>query len=102
MWAYAQKLPNRFRIINDVVVLAPPVVMEWHQRSQLIHFVLLDWISRFGQIDWSRVVVDALRSCPNRGPVLEVASPTVSLRKDEENAAETSTIGQVRSTTFGA
>jgi transposase len=27
----------------------------WH----LIHFVLLDWLSRFGQIDWSRAVVDS-------------------------------------------
>jgi transposase len=26
---------------------------------QLIHFALLDWLSRFGQIDWSRAVVDS-------------------------------------------
>ncbi len=25
---------------------------------QLIHFVLLDWLARYGQIDWSRAVVD--------------------------------------------
>jgi transposase len=27
----------------------------WH----LIHFVLLDWLCRFGEIDWSRAVVDS-------------------------------------------
>ena len=26
---------------------------------QLIHFVLLDWLARYGQIDWSRAVVDS-------------------------------------------
>jgi len=26
----------------------------WH----LIHFVLLDWLARYRQIDWSRAVVD--------------------------------------------
>ena len=25
---------------------------------QVIHFVLLDWLARYGQIDWSRAVVD--------------------------------------------
>lgn len=34
---------------------------DWHEAGiwQLIHFVLLDWLSRCGQIDWSRVVVDS-------------------------------------------
>ena len=33
---------------------------DWQQLGiwQLIHFVLLDWLARYGQIDWSRVVVD--------------------------------------------
>ena len=25
---------------------------------QLLHFVLLDWLARYGRIDWSRAVVD--------------------------------------------
>lgn len=34
---------------------------DWQQASiwQLIHFALLDWLSRFGQIEWSRAVVDS-------------------------------------------
>jgi transposase len=34
---------------------------DWQEAGiwQLIHFVLLDWLSRFGQIDWSRAVVDS-------------------------------------------
>jgi transposase len=33
---------------------------DWQQLGiwQLIHFVLLDWLARYGQIDWSRAVVD--------------------------------------------
>jgi transposase len=33
---------------------------EWQETGiwQLIHFVLLDWLARYGQIDWSRAVVD--------------------------------------------
>lgn len=33
---------------------------DWQEEGiwQLIHFVLLDWLSRYGQIDWSRAVVD--------------------------------------------
>jgi hypothetical protein len=33
---------------------------DWQERGiwQLLHFILLDWLGRFGQIDWSRVVVD--------------------------------------------
>jgi transposase len=34
---------------------------DWQEAgiSQLIHFALLDWFSRFGRIDWSRAVVDS-------------------------------------------
>ena len=34
---------------------------DWQRAGiwQLIHFALLDWLSRFGQIDWSCVVVDS-------------------------------------------
>jgi len=33
---------------------------NWQERGiwDLIHFVLLDWLARFGQIDWSRAIVD--------------------------------------------
>ncbi len=33
---------------------------DWQEADvwQLIHFVLLDWLARSGQIDWSRAVVD--------------------------------------------
>jgi transposase len=32
---------------------------DWQEAGiwQLIHFVLLDWLARYGQIDWSRAVV---------------------------------------------
>jgi transposase len=35
-------------------------VRDWQERGiwQLLHFVLLDWLARYGQIDWSRAVVD--------------------------------------------
>jgi transposase len=34
---------------------------DWQQDGiwDLIHFALLDWLSRDGQIDWSRAVVDS-------------------------------------------
>lgn len=34
---------------------------DWQQAgiSDLIHFALLDWLSRCSRIDWSRVVVDS-------------------------------------------
>jgi transposase len=33
---------------------------DWQEHGiwQLLHFVLLDWLARYGQIDWSRAVVD--------------------------------------------
>jgi transposase len=33
---------------------------DWQEAGiwQLIHFSLLDWLSRCGEIDWSRAVVD--------------------------------------------
>jgi transposase len=33
---------------------------DWQEDGiwQLIHFVLLDWLARDGQIDWSRAVLD--------------------------------------------
>jgi transposase len=35
-------------------------VRDWQELGvwQLLHFVLLDWLARHGQIDWSRAVVD--------------------------------------------
>jgi transposase len=48
---------------------------DWQQAGTwgLIHFVLLDWLCRFGQIDWSRAVVDscsvrAVFGGPQTGP----------------------------------
>ena len=34
---------------------------DWQEAGiwQLIHFVLLDWLARYGQIEWSRAVVDS-------------------------------------------
>jgi len=34
---------------------------DWQDEGilQLIHFVLLDWLARYGQIDWSRAVLDS-------------------------------------------
>ena len=33
---------------------------DWQEAGiwQLIHFCLLDWLARYGRIDWSRAVVD--------------------------------------------
>ena len=33
---------------------------DWQEAGiwQLIHFALLDWLARYGQIDWSRAVMD--------------------------------------------
>jgi len=33
---------------------------DWQEAGiwQLIHFSLLDWLARYGEIDWSRAVVD--------------------------------------------
>lgn len=48
---------------------------DWQEAGiwQLIHFVLLDWLARYGQIDWSRAVVDgssvrAVLGGPQTGP----------------------------------
>lgn len=48
---------------------------DWQQAGvwELIHFVVLDWLSRYGQIDWSRAVVDscsvrAVFGGPQTGP----------------------------------
>ena len=34
---------------------------DWQEAGiwQLIHFTLLDWLARYGQIDWSRAVLDS-------------------------------------------
>src|ERR1700692_1078608 len=34
---------------------------DWQEAGiwQLIHFSLLDWLARYGQIEWSRAVVDS-------------------------------------------
>jgi hypothetical protein len=34
---------------------------DWQEAGiwQLIHFSLLDWLARYGQVEWSRAVVDS-------------------------------------------
>ena len=34
---------------------------DWQEAGiwQLIHFSLLDWLARYGQIEWSRAVIDS-------------------------------------------
>jgi transposase len=34
---------------------------DWQEAGiwQLMHFVMLDWLSRFGRIDWSRAILDS-------------------------------------------
>ena len=34
---------------------------DWQEAGvwQLIHFALLDWLARYGQIEWSRAVIDS-------------------------------------------
>jgi transposase len=53
---------------------------DWQEVGiwQLIHFALLGWLSRFGQIDWSRAVVDscsvrAVFGGPKRGRIPPIA-----------------------------
>jgi len=52
---------------------------DWQEAGiwQLIHFSLLDWLARYGQIEWSRAVVD---SCSVRavfgGPRQALILPT--------------------------
>jgi transposase len=49
---------------------------DWQEAGiwQLIHFALLDWLARYGQIDWSRAVLDgssvrAVFGGSRRGPI---------------------------------
>lgn len=52
---------------------------DWQQAGvwDLIHFAFLDWLARYGQIDWSRAVLDgsSLRAVfggRERGPILQI------------------------------
>lgn len=52
---------------------------DWQQAGvwDLIHFVLLNWLSRYGQIDWSRAVMDscsvrAVLGGHTRAPILPI------------------------------
>jgi transposase len=42
---------------------------------QLLHFVVLDWLARYGQIDWSRAVVDGSSIRPVFGGFKQVPTP---------------------------
>jgi hypothetical protein len=44
--------------VTGSLVWRPPLTTFGAGIWQLIHFVLLDWLARYGQSDWSRVVVD--------------------------------------------
>jgi len=50
---------TRTRVRFGYDLLAAPARLAQAGIWGLIHFVLLDWLCRFGQIDWSRGVVDS-------------------------------------------
>jgi transposase len=52
---------------------------DWQQRGiwQLLHFVLLDWLARCGQIDWSRAVVDGSSVRAVFGGFRQVPTPLI-------------------------
>jgi transposase len=58
---------------------------DWQEAGiwDLVHFVLLDWLSRYSQIDWSRSVVD---SCSVRA-VFGGSRPAVTPRIGPSSAA---------------
>ena len=41
---------------------------DWQQAGvwDLMHFVMLNWLSRYGQIDWSRAVCERFLGAANR------------------------------------
>src|SRR5260370_7531015 len=55
---------------------------DWQEEGvwQLIHFVLLDWLSRCGRIDWSRAIVDgsSVRAvfCGRRPDLTRLTAPS--------------------------
>jgi transposase len=51
---------------------------DWQERGiwDLLHFVLLDWLARFGQIDWSQAVVDSCFSARGFWGVQTGPNPT--------------------------
>ena len=52
---------------------------DWQQRGiwQLLHFVLLDWLARCGQIDWSRAVVEGSSVRAVFGGFRQVPTPLI-------------------------
>src|ERR1700724_208900 len=54
---------------------------DWQEAGiwQLIHFVLLDWLARYGQIDWSRAVVDVSSVRAVFGGFKQVPTPATEL-----------------------
>ncbi len=52
---------------------------DWQQSGiwQLLHFVLLDWLARCGQIDWSRAVVDGSSVRAVFGGFRQVPTPLI-------------------------
>ena len=54
---------------------------DWQEAGiwQLIHFVLLDWLARYGQIDWSRAVVDGSSVRAVFGGFKQVPTPATEL-----------------------
>jgi transposase len=54
---------------------------DWHEAGiwDLIHFVLLDWLSRYSRIDWSRAVVDSCSVRAVFGGRRPVRTPRIGL-----------------------
>jgi transposase len=56
-------------------------LQDWQERGiwQLLHFVLLDWLARYGQIDWSRAVLDGSSVRAVFGGFKQVPTPPTGL-----------------------
>ena len=56
---------------------------DWQEEGiwQLIHFSLLDWLARYGQIDWSRAVVDGSSVRAVFGGLRQAPTPPTELSR---------------------
>jgi transposase len=54
---------------------------DWQEAGiwDLIHFTLLDWLSRYSRIDWSRAVVDSCSARAVFGGIRPVRTPPIGL-----------------------
>lgn len=64
---------------------------DWQEAGiwQLIHFSLLDWLLRCGEIDWSRAVVDdsSIRIVTTRSKRSHWLMPSQACRESEDDRA---------------